>query len=31
MKHEAMLEEINVPDEPVSAIKGLLAGIKRVE
>ena len=29
MKYEAMLEEINVPDDPVSAIKGLLAGINK--
>lgn len=29
MKYEAMLEEINVPDDPVSSIKGLLAGINK--
>lgn len=29
MRYEAMIEEINVPDDPVSAIKGLLAGINK--
>ena len=29
MKYEAMLKEISVPDDPVGAIKGLLAGVNK--
>ncbi|MDI6904747.1 MAG: hypothetical protein QMD13_04570 [Candidatus Bathyarchaeia archaeon] len=29
MRHEAMLKEVNVPEDPVGAIRGMLAGIKK--
>lgn len=29
MQHEAILKEINIPDDPVGAIKGMLAGVNR--
>jgi len=29
MEHEATLKEVNVPDDPVGVIRGILAGIKK--
>ena len=29
MQHDTILKEVNVPDDPVGAIRGMLAGIKK--
>jgi len=29
MRHEAMLKEVGVPEDPVGAIRGLLAGVRK--
>ncbi|RLI41894.1 hypothetical protein DRO59_05700 [Candidatus Bathyarchaeota archaeon] len=29
MQHEAMLKEVNIPEDPVGAIRGMLSGVKK--
>ncbi|MEM3382610.1 MAG: hypothetical protein QXL52_02190 [Nitrososphaerales archaeon] len=29
MQHEAMLKEVNIPEDPVGAIKGMLSNVKK--
>lgn len=29
MQHEAILKEVNIPEDPVSAIRDMLAGLKK--